>query len=129
MKKSRIYLICLALVLVTVLYAALSSAQRIGEQSGPTLQEGQIFVVKLTPGAKRLEFLVTGREMVKLELSDLGLKAAVRMPGGKTLVLVPERKGGAFVVDHPASASSLDLEIRYRERAETFEFPLQNRRH
>lgn len=126
MNKGRIYLICIAVVILTSIYAALTKAQTENlDAKGPLLKEGQMFTVKLVPAGKRLEVRVTGHQVAQLKMSDVGLTAAVRI-GNRVVTVAPERKGDRFVIQTPSKElpSALKLNVQYGKKTEQFNFEL-----
>lgn len=88
------------------------------------LHEGKMFSLKLTPGEKKLDILVTGKKAATLNVSDLGLTASL-LANGKTYTLVPRKQKEGFSIDLPVeSKSNLKLDIKYKGDTENFDIPL-----
>lgn len=126
MRRNRIYLICLAIVIVAGFFFARSEAFPDAQDQGKNRMEGQLFVVRLVPAARRLDVLVTGNKVADVDISKVGLTARLKM-GDRTIVIPASRKGDRFRLESlPTRTHNATLELRVNqdEKVENFEFQL-----
>ncbi|MCM2282489.1 MAG: hypothetical protein NDI61_11665 [Bdellovibrionaceae bacterium] len=92
----------------------------------PKLKEGQLFTVKLIPGAKELQVFLAGHKQAEVRLTDVGFEAYVRGSGGKMKPLTATNKGTYFSIPAPTSTDSeLRLKLDYQGAKEEYQFPLK----
>lgn len=119
----------IAFVLLLVGSSAFSQTENLNLRD-PQMKEGQLFVVKLIPAGKRLDILVTGKQAMQAELTDMGLKATLFV-GNKQFELVPSQKNPdepnrfsiePYAAPFDAKTSRLKLEVKEGSKQEKFEF-------
>ena len=131
MNRKRIYLICVAVVIVSALYATITRAQEPSEADSvrPQMKEGRMFAVTLTPAGRKLDISVVGKEVARIDFAQLGIVAQFKV-GKRVLQISPQRRGNVFWLETPEESNSdeLDLRLNYKRRAETFKFKLNQAR-
>lgn len=124
--KLEIKILIVGLLGCSLLGLPLAGAQNVQLDSHAVqLQEGKMLTVRVRPGARKIEVVVTGREVANLELAKMGLIAEIQLPH-RTLRLTPKIKGNQYVLDLPTdeAAKQLDLDFDLGKSREKFNFKL-----
>jgi hypothetical protein len=124
MKRNRIYLICLAVIVIAGLTAVKLSAFPDASPKESPLLEGQIFKILIRPAGKQLEVFVTGKRALDVEMSEVGLTAKVHM-GDKVIVIPTSRVADRFTLEalpRGTAGSKLRIRVQQGDLSEDFEY-------
>ena len=96
------------------------------DQRYQQLNEGQLFTVKIIPGARKVAVYVTGKTVADLKVDDLGLSASVHI-GKRVWKIEPKKSGDHFEFEAPKDAGAkencdLRLRVKHAGDAEDFKF-------
>ncbi len=98
----------------------------------PRMNEGQMFTIKLVPSAKTTRIYVIGKQAAKIKMTDVGLKISL-VQDDKSTPIETSVDGDHFVLtlptDQMASKTHLKLNVKYKDKNEEIEVPVELRRH
>ena len=126
--RRYVFLICIAIVLWAGLSAIGLAAHPENTSAQGIVQEGQIFVIKLIPAGRRVEFMLTGKRVASIDFESVGVTASLEL-GDKRLVLPMKRKGNRFELEAlPVTAGEsmlkLHLNLKLGNEVEDFVFQM-----